>query len=137
MPDPLSPPSGPSLARPTVAIVGASADRAKFGNKAVRAYLEEGWEVFPVHPAATEIEGRPAFKSVLDIPVPLERVLFYVPPAVGLRMLPEAARKGCRELWLAPGAESDDIIEAATQLKLNVIVACPIVGIGVSPDQLK
>lgn len=34
----------------TIAIVGASADRAKFGNKAVRAYAEEGWEVWPVNP---------------------------------------------------------------------------------------
>ena len=41
----------------TVAIVGASADRRKFGNKAVRAYLRQGWKVYPVNPNRDEIEG--------------------------------------------------------------------------------
>jgi predicted CoA-binding protein len=76
--------------RPTIAVIGASADRNKFGNKAVRAYLQQGYEVFPVHPTATAIEGRPAFRSVLDVPVPeLDRISIYLRPAVVRPILDE------------------------------------------------
>jgi hypothetical protein len=124
--------------KPSVAIIGASNDRSKFGNKAVRAYLQEGYDVYPVHPTETTIEDLKVFKSILDVPAQkLDRISVYVPPAVGLRLLPDIAKKSCRELWLNPGSESDDIIDRATDLKLNVIVACSIVGIGVNPSDLK
>ncbi len=132
-----SPPSTPS-AKLTIAVIGASNDRSKFGNKSVRAYLQEGWDVYPVHPTEKTIEGLATYRSISDIPIAhLDRVSIYVPPAVGLRLLPEIAKKGCRELWLNPGAESDDIIDRATDLKLNVIVACSIVAVGANPNELK
>ena len=46
---------------PTVAILGASADRSKFGNKAVRAFLARGYTVYPVNPKGGEIEGLAAY----------------------------------------------------------------------------
>jgi uncharacterized protein len=54
--------------RPTVAVIGASVDRSKYGNKAVRAFRDEGWEVFPVNPSLEEVEGIPAYSSLQDIP---------------------------------------------------------------------
>ena len=64
----------------SIAIVGACNDRKRFGNKAVRAFVEQGWKVYPVHPTETEIEGLPAFKSVLDIPGPVDAASLYIPP---------------------------------------------------------
>ena len=122
--------------RKTIAIVGASTDRAKFGNKAVRAYQELEYDIYPVNPKEAVIEGLPAYKSIADIPVKLDMVSLYVPPAVGMRVLEEVAKKGCGELWLNPGSESDDLIERATELKLNTICACSIVAAGMNPDKL-
>jgi len=118
----------------TIAIVGASNNRAKFGNKAVRAYLRQGFTVFPVHPGETVIEGVPAFKNILDVPSRPNRVSVYLPPRVLLEVLPDIAAKGCDELWLNPGTESEEVLAKAEQLGLNVVRACSIVGIGVSPD---
>ena len=42
------------MSQPTVAIIGASTDRSKFGNKSVRAHLQQGYEVFPVNPKGGE-----------------------------------------------------------------------------------
>ena len=53
----------------TVAIIGASADRAKFGNKSIRAHARAGYHVYPINPRETEIEGWHAFRSVRDLPV--------------------------------------------------------------------
>lgn len=120
--------------QPTVAIVGASSDRSKYGNKSVRAHLQLGYRVFPINPRGGEIEGLPVYKSLSEVPVkPLDRVSFYVPPAVGVDILDEVAEVGCRELWLNPGSESEAVIEKAQFLGLEPIVACSIIDLGVSP----
>jgi predicted CoA-binding protein len=118
----------------TIAIIGASADRAKFGNKAVRAFAQQGFTVYPVNPKEAEIEGIPAFKSISDVPVRPNLVSVYLPAPVLLKTLPAIAAKGCDELWLNPGTESDEVLIEAEKLGLNVIQACSIVGIGVSPS---
>ena len=122
---------------PTIAILGASTDRSKYGNKAVRAFAARGYHVYPVNPKATEIEGLQAYPSLAAIPagVALDRISVYLPPAVGLKVLPEIAARGCHELWLNPGSESDELVAAAEKQGLNVIQACSIVDIGLSPSQ--
>jgi predicted CoA-binding protein len=120
----------------SIAIIGASNDRHKYGNKAVRAFLQQGYKVYPVNITETEIEGLPAFKSIRDVPERPAMVSVYVPPNVLLNLLPEIAAKGCDELWLNPGAESDEVLAEAEGLGLNVIQACSIVGVGVSPAHL-
>jgi uncharacterized protein len=120
----------------SVAIIGASNDRNKYGNKAVRAFRQQGYKVYPVNPNETEIEGLPVFKSIGEIPERPDMVSVYVPPGILKNLLPEIAAKGCDELWLNPGAESDEVIAEAERLGLNVIQACSIVGVGVSPSRL-
>jgi len=120
----------------TVAIIGASVDRTKFGNKAVRAFLARGFTVYPVNPQESLIEELPVFKSIADVPVRPQLMSVYLPSPVLLKVLPEIAAKGCDELWLNPGTESDEVLELAEKLGLNVIQACSIVGIGISPEGL-
>lgn len=123
---------------PTVAILGASADRSKFGNKAVRAFLARGYTVYPVNPKGGEIEGLAAITSLGAIPadVKLDRISVYLPPAIGLKSLPEIAARKPGELWLNPGSESDELVEAAEKQGLNVVQACSIVAVGMSPHDL-
>ncbi len=118
---------------PTVAIIGASDNPDKFGNKAVRAFLREGYDVYPVHPAKDVIEGLRVFKSIRDVPVRPQMVTVYVPPSALLELLPDIAAKGCDELWLNPGTESREVLAEAERLGLNVIRACSIIGIGARP----
>ena len=121
---------------PTVAFLGASTDRSKFGNKSVRAHLQQGFEVFPVNPKGGEIEGCKVYARLEDVPVErLDRISVYLPPQLGIKLLDEIAAKGCGELWLNPGSESEELIERANALGLNVVQACSIVALGVSPSQ--
>jgi predicted CoA-binding protein len=120
----------------TIAIIGASTNRAKFGNKAVRAFLQQGYTVYPVNLKETAIEGLAVFKSIRDVPVRPQMISVYLPPPVLLTVLPDIAAKGCDELWLNPGTESDDVLAEAQRLGLNVIQACSIVGVGLSPAKL-
>lgn len=120
----------------TVAIIGASTDARKFGNKAVRAFQQQGYTVYPVNPNEAEVEGIEAYKSIRDVPVRPFMISVYVPPQVLMKLLPDIAARGCDELWLNPGTESDEVLAEAERLKLNVVQACSIVGIGVSPSRL-
>jgi predicted CoA-binding protein len=120
----------------TVAIIGASADHQKFGNIAVRAFVRQGYTVYPVNPKETEIEGLPVFKKIAEVPVRPNLISVYLPPPILLKVLPDIAARGCDELWLNPGTESAEVLALAEQLKLNVIQACSIVGVGLSPSEV-
>jgi hypothetical protein len=121
---------------PTIAIIGASSDRSKFGNKAVRAYARMGWTVYPVNPGAPAIEGLKTYRSIRDAPRPVDRVSLYLPPDIGITVLEDIAAVAPAEVFLNPGSESDALIAEATHLGLNVVVACSIVDIGISPAHL-
>jgi uncharacterized protein len=116
-----------------IAVVGASNDRAKFGNRALRAYRQQGYTVVPINPHLAEVEGIKAYASVLDVPGPVDMATFYVPPEVGEQVIDEVARKGISEVWLNPGAESDALIARARALHIQPIVACSIIAIGQNP----
>ena len=116
-----------------VAVVGASRERHKFGNKAVRAFRDAGHTVIPINPHETEVEGVPAYASVLDVPGPIDMATVYVQPDTALRLLDEFERKGIAEIWLNPGADDDDVLAEARKRRLNVIAACSIIGAGKSP----
>ena len=119
----------------TIAIIGASTDRRKYGNKAVRAFKDGGWTVYPVNPKAGEVEGLPSYARIEDVPTPLDRISIYVPPTVGLELLDAIAAKKPVELFFNPGSESPEVMEAARTKGLNAINACSIVNIGLRPDQ--
>lgn len=119
-----------------VAVIGASNNRRKYGNRAVRAFLREGYTVVPINPHEAEVEGLRAYRSVLDVPGPIDMASFYVPPEVGEQVIAEVARKQIPEVWLNPGSESDELIELARSLSIRPIVACSIVAVGQDPNAL-
>lgn len=122
---------------PTIAVIGASSDRAKFGNKCVRAYALRGYHIYPVNLNEATIEGWSAYKSIRDVPVQdIDRVSIYLPPNICAKVLDEISQKHVGEVWLNPGTDTPEVIEKARHLGLNVIRGCSIVAIGVSPEEL-
>ncbi len=117
----------------TVAVIGASSDRRKFGNRALRAYIDQGYTVLAINPNETEVEGIKTYASVLDVPGPIDMATFYVPPEIGEKVIEEVARKGIAEVWLNPGAESDALVARAKSLNIRPIEACSIMAIGENP----
>ena len=119
----------------TVAVIGASSNRDKFGNKALRAFEKKGYTVIPINPTETDVEGHQAYKSVLDVPGTIDLATIYVPGAVGVRVMDDLAKKGIPEVWLNPGADDRAVVEKARALGLNTVVHCSIIAIGESPSR--
>lgn len=123
------------MSQRTVAVIGASADRSKYSNKAVRAYLRQGWDVFPVNPKGGKIEGLATFPSVDQIAAKVDRVTLYLPPQLGIQALPGIAQARPDEFFVNPGAESEELVAEARKLGLDPILACSIIEIGASPGE--
>jgi hypothetical protein len=117
-----------------VAIIGASNDRRKFGNKALRAFQHRGFTVVPVNPHEKTVEGIPAVSSVLEIDGPVDLATFYVQPDVGVGVMEQVATKRITEVWLNPGADHRMVVQKARSLGIEPVVACSIIGIGESPS---
>lgn len=120
----------------TVAVIGASSNRGKFGNKALRAFARQGYQVVPIHPTEREVEGHTAYASVLDVPGRIDIATVYVPARAGVKVMEDLAQLGgVDEIWLNPGADDDAVVNRARELGLRTIQACSIIAIGESPGR--
>jgi uncharacterized protein len=119
----------------SVAVIGASSNRNKYGNKALRAFEKQGYTVFAINPNEPEVEGHKTYASVVDVPAPIDMATVYVQPDIGVRVMEEIAQKGIAEVWLNPGADGPAVVERAQALGLRTIQACSIIGIGDSPGR--
>jgi predicted CoA-binding protein len=123
------------VAMPTIAVLGASENRSKFGNKAVRAYRAAGWTVHPINPHEREVEGLATLGSVTEVAGPLDRITVYLPPPVTLAVLPEIERAAAGEVWFNPGSADAEVLAEARRRAVPVREGCSIVDIGYSPSE--
>ncbi|MCL4201708.1 MAG: CoA-binding protein [Pirellulaceae bacterium] len=121
------------------AVAGASRDRDKYGNKVLRAYQQRQRLVYPINPAATDIEGLQAYADLSRAPLPLHGVSIVTPPEVTEQIVEQAARLGIRYLWMQPGAESDRAIQSARRHGIHVIAGgpCILVSLGFREEPMK
>ncbi|MEL7061422.1 MAG: CoA-binding protein [Acidobacteriota bacterium] len=119
----------------TIAVLGASSNRSKYGNKCVRAYAEAGWRVVPVHPSIDSVEGLPAIASLDELERTPERISVYLPPPVTARLLSDIAKHPSSEVWFNPGSATNEQILEARALGIDAVDGCSIVDIGRSPSQ--
>ena len=119
----------------TVAVIGASSNRDKFGNKALRAFEKRGYRVIAINPTEAEVEGHQTFKSVVDVPGEIDLATVYVPGRVGVTVMDDLAKKGIPEVWLNPGADDPAVVKRARELGLKTVQTCSILAIGESPSR--
>ena len=108
-------------------VVGASRDRSKIGNQVLRAYVQAGRPVFPVNPGVDEVEGLKAYPNLASLPTPVHGVSVITPPHVTESIIEQAGSIGVKHIWLQPGAESEQAVERAKELGMNVIYGGPCI----------
>jgi predicted CoA-binding protein len=115
------------LAGERFAVVGASKDRDKYGNKVLRAYLQNHRDVVAVNPSVDEVEGVPAYSDLASVPGDIDGVSIVTPPAVTEKVVAQALDRGIKHIWMQPGAESAAAIATAERSGANVIAGGPCV----------
>jgi uncharacterized protein len=122
---------------PNVAIIGASTDRQRYSNKAVRAFVEEGYNVFPVNPKEQMIEGHKAYSTITDISERIDFASLYLNPDTALASnIPEQLRdKNIEMVILNPGAANDELMQKLKSYRIEVKRICSILALGHNPSE--
>lgn len=107
------------------AVVGASKDRSKYGNKVLRCYLQHNLKAYPINPGASQIEGRRAYPDLAALPEPVARISVITPPEVTEQIVVEAGNAGVEFIWMQPGAESEAAVDQAERAGIGVISGGP------------
>ena len=120
------------LTSPAFGVIGASANREKYGNKVLRCYLQNDKKAIPVNPAETKIEGITCAATIRDLPTDVLSISMITPPAVTAKLVPLAIEKGIKNIWMQPGAEQPDAVELCRKNGINVIAdgSCVLVVLG-------
>ena len=109
------------------AVVGASSNRSKYGNKVLRCYLQRDKKVYPVNPREIVIEGLRAVHSVSELPDEVKSISIITPPFITEKIVEDAIKKGIKNIWMQPGAESDTAIQRCRMNKINIIAKGPCI----------
>jgi predicted CoA-binding protein len=110
------------------AVVGASQDQSKFGNRVYRSLRSSGYTVYPVNPRGGELEGAKVYASLADLPQSPEVVDLVVPPSITEKIVKEAHVLGLSRIWMQPGAESETAIRYCQEHGIEVVHdACAMV----------
>ena len=109
------------------AVLGASQERSKYGNKVLRAYQQNDLKVYPINPKAEQVEGLTCYPDLASLPEPVHGVSIITPPRVTEKAVEVIGRLGIAHVWMQPGAESDDAVAQAQDLGLNVIAGGPCI----------
>jgi predicted CoA-binding protein len=115
------------LAGKRFAVVGASTDREKYGNKVLRVYQQNKLDVVPVNPKADEVEGLKAYADLASVPGAIDGVSIITPPKVTEQVVAEAVKRGINNIWMQPGAESAAAVAAGEAAGANVIAGGPCI----------
>jgi predicted CoA-binding protein len=120
------------LAQGSFAVVGASVDRAKYGNKVLRCYLQHNLPVVGVHPKLLDVEGAKVYPSLRHVPASVRAASIVAPPNAAMQIVDDAFAQGIRHLWFQPGAENPQASAAAREKGIAVIDdgACLLVALG-------
>jgi predicted CoA-binding protein len=103
------------------AVVGSFRNETKYAYKIFKDLTKKGYEVFPVNPRMSEVEGRACYKTISGIPFDIDVVNIVTPPAVTETILKECLQKGIKRVWLQPGAESQTAIKFCHENNISVI----------------
>ena len=98
------------IAQKSLAIVGVSRSGKKFGNSALKELKSKGYDLHPIHPSASELQGTKAYPSFDSLPVDVGGVLIIVPPDQTSKVVKDAIHADISRIWIQQGAESEEAI---------------------------
>ena len=93
----------------TIALIGASNDKQKYGNKIYCDLRNKGYNVTPINPKEETIEGDKAYNTIEEMPKLPDIANFVVPPPIAIKIAQNISKLGVKHLWFQPGSESNEL----------------------------
>lgn len=111
------------------AVVGASENPGKYGNKIYKKLKSKGYKVYPVNPNYETIEGDRCYSNLSSLPEVPEVIDMVVSPKLGMEVIEEASKLGVENIWLQPGTHNNEIMELIESKGINAVQACVLVAL--------
>ncbi|MFH1481149.1 MAG: CoA-binding protein [Pseudomonadota bacterium] len=105
-----------------LAIVGLSPKEERDSNKVAKYLMGHGYEIIPVNPGQKEILGKTCFRSLKEIPFPVDLVDLFLNPERVLPIVEEAIEIGAGVVWMQLGVVHNEAAEKARKAGLKVIM---------------
>jgi uncharacterized protein len=104
-----------------LAVVGASTDPRSFGNTAYRELKSRGFGLVPINPNHTEVEGDKCYRSLTDLPEPLDAALFVLSPKAAVSAVAEARAAGIKYIWFQQMADYKNAVHSAEEAGIETV----------------
>ena len=114
----------------TVVVLGATPKPDRYAFRAMQMLREYGHRALPVNPAFEEILGERCYKSISDVPQPIDTITMYLGKPRSDPLIDALVAAKPRRIIMNPGAENDDLAEAAEANGIEVIEDCTLVMLG-------
>jgi hypothetical protein len=120
------------LAQRHIAVVGASDVKGSFAKTVYRELRSHGYDVVPVNPTATSVDGDRCFPDLASVPGVIDGALVMVNRDVSASVVGDCAARGIQRVWLfkglgGPGAVSDEAVRIAREHGMSLVEgACPL-----------
>ena len=113
------------------AVAGVSRQRGRAANAVFGKLKRGGYEVFPIKPHATQVEGATCYADVGAVPGPLDGVVIATSPDVAVRIVQQCRDHGVRRVWFhrsfGEGSVSEEAVRACAAHRIDCIVGgCPL-----------
>ncbi len=109
------------LNKKSFAVAGSFKNEDKFAFKIFKRLKEKGHEVYPVNPGLDKVEDAQCYKSVKQIPYPVDVIDLVTPPQATEKIVQECRDKGIYCVWMQPGAESQNAIDFCKAHNIKVV----------------
>jgi predicted CoA-binding protein len=105
----------------TIAVVGLSRNPAKAAHAVAANLQRAGFRIIPVHPSANELLGEKVYRSLTDIPEPVDLVDVFRPAPEAPGIARQAVAIGAKTLWLQQDIVSPEARRIATEAGLDYV----------------
>jgi predicted CoA-binding protein len=106
----------------TIAVVGLSPKESRDSNRVAKYLMDQGYEVVPVNPGQREILGKPCFRTLGDIPFPIDMVDLFLNPTRVPPVVDQAIEIGVHAIWMQEGVVHNEAAQKARKAGIPVVM---------------
>jgi len=109
------------LRQKSFAIAGSFRNESKYAYRIFKTLNAKGYQVYPVNPGMSMVEGVKCYSSIKDIPASIDVMSIVTPPAITANIVRQCKELNINRIWIQPGAESQEVIEFCKNNDIHVV----------------
>jgi predicted CoA-binding protein len=109
------------LSNKSIAVVGVSRDKKKFGYAAYKHLKDRGYKVLPVNPNVAVIDSEKCYPNLSSIDEEFNGVLLVIPPEQSGKVIKEANDLGVKSIWFQQGSSSEEAVKFCMEKGMSVV----------------